>query len=114
MGRSIHELQGTLRAGEAATLKASLEHLLSQGDVLVASAQLEAVDAAIVQVLLSAQRTAAQLDRNLQIDCHDGGALAKLCDRLALRDALCVSEGHMHASVPRDAEPDAPNLNGIE
>lgn len=89
MGRSIHELQGTLRAGEAATLKASLEHLLSQGDVLISATKLEAVDAAIVQVLLSAQRTAAQLDRNLQIDVQDGGVLAKLCQRLALREALC-------------------------
>ena len=89
MGRSIHELQGTLRAGEAATLKASLEHLLSQGDVLISATKLEAVDAAIVQVLLSAQRTAAQLDRNLQIDVQYGGVLAKLCQRLALREALC-------------------------
>ena len=89
MGRSIHELQGTLRAGEAVQLKASLEHLLSQGDVLISATKLEAVDAAIVQVLLSAQRTAAQLDRNLQIDVKDGGVLAKLCQRLALREALC-------------------------
>jgi hypothetical protein len=43
-----------------------------------------------VQVLIAARRTAVQLDRNLQIDCPDGGALAATLDRLALRAPLAV------------------------
>jgi hypothetical protein len=41
-----------------------------------------------VQVLLSARRSAAQLDRNLHIDIAEGGALASMLDRLALTDAF--------------------------
>ncbi len=89
MGVTTHELHGSLRAAEATALKTALQDLLSQGDLCVVTNDLVALDAAILQVLLSAKRTAAQLDRNLQIDCREGGALATLCERLALGGSLC-------------------------
>jgi anti-anti-sigma regulatory factor len=88
MSQTIHELQGTLRAGEAATLRAALAEALSQGDVQVATADLTAIDGAIVQVLLSARRSAEQLERKLQVEIPDGGALATMRDRLALGAAF--------------------------
>jgi anti-anti-sigma regulatory factor len=90
MGQTIHELQGTLRAGDAAGLCATLADALSIGDVRVATSGLTSVESAIVQVLLSALRTARQLERNLHIEIPDGGALAAMRDRLALDDALGV------------------------
>lgn len=88
MAATTHELHGTLWAGDATALRTALEDLLSRGDLCVVTYDLVALDAAILQVLLSAKRTAAQLDRNLQIDSPEGRALATLCERLALGDSL--------------------------
>lgn len=82
------ELEGELRAGDAAGLRDRLRAALEAGNVRVETAGLAAADCAAVQVLISAKRTAQQLDRNLQINCPDGGALALMLDRLALRAAL--------------------------
>jgi anti-anti-sigma regulatory factor len=82
------ELEGELRAGDAAGLRDRLRAALEAGDVQVGTAGLTAADCATVQVLISAKRSALQLDRNLQIDSPDGGALALMLDRLALRAAL--------------------------
>lgn len=88
MGQITHDLHGTLRAGDAATLVAALAGKLAQGDVVIATRDLAGLDSAIIQVLLSAQKTAAQLERNLQIECPNGGVLAAMCGRLALGDAF--------------------------
>lgn len=84
MGQITQDLQGTLRAGDAAALGSALADALAQGDVTIATRDLTSLDSAIVQVLLSAQKTAAQLERNLQIDCPQGGALAAICEKLAI------------------------------
>ena len=88
MSQTIHELQGTLRVGEAAALRDALIEALSQGDVQISTDGLTAIDSAIVQILLSARRSADQLERNLQIDIPEGGALAAMRDRLALGAAF--------------------------
>jgi hypothetical protein len=98
----IHELKGSLRAREAADLREQLQHRLSEGDLVIVTHELEAVDAAIIQVLLSAGRTAARLNRTLQIDCPEGGALARMADRLSLRSALSGRQGG--AIPPRSAQ----------
>ena len=86
-GGSI-ELEGELRAGDAAGLRDRLRAALEAGNVHVGTAGLSGTDCATVQVLISAKRTALQLDRNLQIDSPVDGALALMLDRLALRAAL--------------------------
>ncbi len=96
MSQTLHELQGTLRAGEAAALRATLADALSQGDVRISTDGLTAIDSAILQILLSAQRSAEQLERNLQIDFPQGGALAAMRDRLALGAAF----GPARADIP--------------
>lgn len=98
------ELQGNLRAGEAAALRSELAEALAAGDVRIDALGLTGVDCAIVQVLLSARRTAAQLERNLQIVGQDGGALATMLERLALSPALTLSgPGQAHdAAHPAD------------
>jgi anti-anti-sigma regulatory factor len=84
------ELEGELRAGDAAGLRDRLRAALEAGDLRLGTAGLTGADCATVQVLIAARRTAVQLDRNLQIDCPDGGALAATLDRLALRAPLAV------------------------
>lgn len=82
------QLQGELRAGDAAGLRDSLQAGLSQGDLRIATEGLTAADCATVQVLVSARRTAAQMGRALHIDIPEGGVLAVLLDRLCLRAVL--------------------------
>lgn len=82
------ELAGELRAGAAAELRDRLAAALAAGDVRIGSAGLTGVDCAVVQVLVSARVTAAQLDRDLQIAVPEGGALGAMLDRLGLRGAL--------------------------
>lgn len=87
MAVSTMELAGDLRAGDAPGLRSGLMAALAGGDVTIGSVGVTAVDAAVVQVLVSAKRTAAQLDRNLQIEVVAGGALDALLARLALGTA---------------------------
>lgn len=82
------ELAGDLRAGAAAGLRDDLVTALAAGDLRLKTAGLTGVDASIVQVLVAARATAAQMDRKLQIDIPKGGALAALLDRLAIGPAL--------------------------
>jgi anti-anti-sigma regulatory factor len=91
MSDTILELQGTMRAGDAAGFRAAIAEALVQGDVQVATDGLVAIDAAVVQVLLSALHSAAHLERNLQITIPDGGAFAIMRDRLALGAAFVPS-----------------------
>lgn len=81
------ELSGDLRAGAAATLRDDLGAALAKGDLRLKTAGLTAVDAAIVQVLVSARATAVQMDRKLQIDLPKDGVLAAMLDRLAIDHA---------------------------
>jgi ABC-type transporter Mla MlaB component len=92
MGHTRHELTGAVRASDAVDLRATLAEALARGDVEIATAGLESIDSAIVQVLLSAQRTAEKWERNLQIELPDAGALATMLDRLALRAAFGPSQ----------------------
>ena len=87
MDGNVIELSGDLRAGAAADLRDRLRQALEAGDLQVATGALQAVDCAIVQVLVSAGRTAAQLDRKLQIDGQAQGALGAMLDRLGLAAA---------------------------
>lgn len=82
------DLSGDLRAGAAAALRDDLAAALAAGDVRLMTAGLTAVDASIVQVLVSARRTAAQLDRKLQMDLPEDGVLAGMLARLGMADAL--------------------------
>lgn len=81
------DLSGDLRAGAAGTLRDDLVAALTKGDLRVKTAGLTGADAAIVQVLVSARATAAQMDRKLQIDLPKDGVLAALLDRLAIDPA---------------------------
>ena len=90
MSGAVLELEGDLRAGDAEALRARLLAALAEGDVVLRTAGLTAADTAVVQVLLSAQRTARQLDRNLQIDAPQAGALGAMAARLALGDVLAA------------------------
>ena len=60
---------------------------LAKGDLRLKTAGLTGVDAAIVQVLVSARATAVQMDRKLQIDLPKDGVLAATLDRLAIDHA---------------------------
>jgi len=84
MDGGVIELSGDLRAGAAAELRDRLRAALEAGDLRVGTAGLTGVDCAIVQLLVAAGRTAAQLDRNLQIEGLAQGALAAMLDRLAI------------------------------
>ena len=81
------ELSGDLRAGVAVTLRDDLAAALGKGDLRVKTAGLTGVDAAIVQVLISAKATASQMDRKLQIDIPADGVLAALLARMAIDSA---------------------------
>lgn len=84
----VLELRGEMRAGDAAGLRDRMRAALEAGDLRVATEGLTGVDCAVVQVLVSARRTAGQLDRDLQIGMPEGGALGAMLDRLGLRAAL--------------------------
>ena len=81
------DLSGDLRAGAAAALRDDLGAALAKGDLRLKTAGLTAVDAAIVQVLVSARATAVQMDRKLQIDLPKDGVLVAALDRLAIDHA---------------------------
>lgn len=84
MDDGVIELSGDMRAGAAGDLRDRLTAALTAGDLRVASEGLTGVDCAIVQVLVAAGKTAAQLDRKLQIDGIGTGALGAMLERLAL------------------------------
>lgn len=88
MATRSKDLSGDLRAGAAAALRDDLAVALGKGDLRLKTAGVTAVDAAIVQVLISARATAAQMDRKLQIDLPKDGVLAAMLDRLAMPEAL--------------------------
>jgi ABC-type transporter Mla MlaB component len=88
MGQTLHIMQGTLRASDAAAVAEALAKALSQGDLQIETQDLTAVDGAVLQVLLSAGQSAAQLERKLHITFPEGGALSVMRDRLALGDAF--------------------------
>lgn len=90
MDLAQHELQGDLRAGDAEGLRVALLAALHAGDLRIATAEVTSADMAILQVLLSARQSAAQLDRVLEIDLPPDGALARLLPRLALEGAFAA------------------------
>jgi hypothetical protein len=85
-----HELQGDLRAGDAEGLRVTLLGALEAGDLRIETAGLGSADMAVVQVLLSARRMAAQAGRTLEIAVPENGPLARLLARLALDGALAA------------------------
>lgn len=84
MDGGVMELSGELRAGGAAALRDRLHEALRNGDLRLSVAALTGVDCATVQVLVAAARTAARLDRNLQVEGLSEGALGAMLDRLAI------------------------------
>ena len=88
MSQMERELQGDLRAGEAEGLRRALLADLEAGDLRIDTSAVTSADMAVVQVLLSAQRTAAQAGRRLEIGLAPEGPLARLVARLALETAL--------------------------
>ncbi len=91
MDQTITTLDGELKTAQAAALRETLMAALAEGDLRIDTAGVTAADCAVVQVLLSARSSARQLDRNLQIDIAEGGALAQMLDRLALTDAFAAA-----------------------
>jgi anti-anti-sigma regulatory factor len=91
MDQTITTLDGELKTAQAAALRETLMAALAEGDLRIDTAGVTAADCAVVQVLLSARNSARQLDRNLQIDIAEGGALAQMLDRLALTDAFAAA-----------------------
>ena len=91
MDQTITTLDGELKTAQAAALRETLMAALAAGNLRIDTAGVTAADCAVVQVLLSARSTARQLDRNLQIDIAEGGALADMLDRLALTDAFAAA-----------------------
>lgn len=83
-----HELQGDLRAGDAEGLRSTLLAALEAGDVKIAANTVTSADAAILQVLISARRTAEARKRSLTFDLSEDAPLAAFAARLALSDAL--------------------------
>jgi anti-anti-sigma regulatory factor len=82
------ELAGDLRAAAAETLRADLAAALGRGNLRVTTAGLTGVETSIVQVLVAARRSAAQMNRKLTIDIAKDGVLARLLARLGMDDAL--------------------------
>ena len=91
MDQTITTLDGELKTAQAAALRETLMAALAAGNLRIDTAGVTAADCAVVQVLLSARSTARQLDRNLQIDIAEEGALADMLDRLALTDAFAAA-----------------------
>lgn len=87
MATKSKDLSGDLRAGAAGALRDDLVAMLAKGDLRVKTAGLTGVDAAIVQVLVSARASAAQMDRKLQIEMPKDGVLVAMLDRLAIDPA---------------------------
>lgn len=85
-----HDLQGDLRAGDAEGLRVALLGALEAGDLRIGTEDLKSADMAVVQVLLSARRTAAAAGRQLEIAVPQDGPLARLLARLALDGALAA------------------------
>lgn len=84
MDGGVIELSGEMRACAAAELRAQLIAALEAGDLRISATELTGADCAIMQVLVAACRTADRLDRNLQIDGVEDGALGAGLDRLAI------------------------------
>jgi anti-anti-sigma regulatory factor len=85
------DLTGHLRAADAAALRTDLLAALAQGDLVIDTRSVSALDCAVVQVLLAARQTAAQHDRILRVSAPENGAVASFLDRIALPRA-CVTE----------------------
>jgi anti-anti-sigma regulatory factor len=83
-----HGLQGDLRAGEAESLRLTLLAALEAGNLTITTDAVTSVDAAILQVLISARRTAEAHGRTLVITASDDAPFAQFAARLALTDPL--------------------------
>jgi len=88
MTEEVVTLSGDMRTGDAAGLRERLQSALDAGDMRIETADLASVDCAVVQVLIAARRSAALLQRKLNIDSPEEGTLAAALERMALADAL--------------------------
>ncbi|WP_145109484.1 STAS domain-containing protein [Cereibacter sediminicola] len=77
------KLSGDLRLQDAPGLIERLEAALAAGDVEVDASELAGADAAVVQVLLSAARSASMLGRTFSLQCA-GSPLAALLEALGI------------------------------
>lgn len=88
MLENVVTLDGDVRTGDAAALRDRLREGLAAGDLRIVTGGLTSVDCAVVQVLIAARRSAAQFERDLQIDTPPDGVLAAALERMALTAAL--------------------------
>ncbi|AXQ92536.1 STAS domain-containing protein [Cereibacter azotoformans] len=72
------KLSGNLRLQDAPGLIERLEAALATGDVEVDASELAGADAAVVQVLLSAARSASMTGRTLSLQCAGSPLAAQL------------------------------------
>jgi anti-anti-sigma regulatory factor len=86
-------LTGDLKIASADDLARQLNTALTAGDVSLCSKKLVSIDAASIQVLLSAFETAQGTGHKLAIDMPSGGVLETAFERLALLPLAVVETG---------------------
>ena len=86
-------LTGDLKIASADDLARQLNTDLTAGDVSLCTKKLVSIDAATIQVLVSAFGTARGKGRKLAIDMPSGSVLETAIDRLALLPSAVVENG---------------------
>nr|WP_111299144.1 STAS domain-containing protein [Paracoccus saliphilus] len=91
MTSTMVPLSGEMTLAEADALSRTLQDALARGAVGIDATALIGADAAILQLLVSAQHMAARTGQELQVSMDASGAAAALADRLGLDRAFAVS-----------------------
>lgn len=86
-------LTGELKIATAEDLSRQLNTALASGDLTLCTKALASIDAASIQVLLAAFRTAQGLGRALAVDLPAGGVLETALERLALLPQVVIENG---------------------
>lgn len=86
-------LTGDLKIASADDLARQLNTALTAGDVSLCTKKLVSIDAASIQVLMSAFETAQGLGHRLAVDMPSGGVLETAVERLALLPLMVVENG---------------------
>ncbi|MGX0977249.1 anti-anti-sigma regulatory factor [Roseovarius sp. MBR-51] len=88
-------LTGDLKIASADDLAKQLNDALTSGDVTLCCKKLASIDAANIQVLVSAYQTARARGHALTVDVTSGGVLEAAFDRLALLPQMIVDNGSL-------------------
>ncbi|KGM88462.1 STAS domain protein [Roseovarius mucosus DSM 17069] len=86
-------LTGDLKIASADDLAQQLNTALTNGDVTLCTKKLVSIDAASLQVLLSAFKTAQGLAHRFAVDMPSGSVLETALDRIALLPLAVVENG---------------------